>query len=149
MRKRIVTTSAVIAGLLLVGGGTAIAVTNSHNAVPVSEKSDKVISAPVADHAVAEAKSSSAPTVAPVPAAEAPAESAPVTAVEGSNAGEYSAPVNNGTPGVSNPHSFDFGTPGQVNPFVDYNPETAGNPIGGFTDNGGTVTWSENGDIVQ
>lgn len=85
MRKRIVITTATVAGLLLIGGGTAIALTNT-TVAPVSEKSDKVISVPVAEHAVKEAKSSSA-----TPSPSTSEKAAAAQAVEAAKAAEAQA----------------------------------------------------------
>ena len=132
MRKRIVTTSAVIAGLLLVGGGTAIAVTNSNNTVPVSEKSDKVVSVPVVEHANTEAKSSSAspsPSASASEKAAAEAKAAEVTAgatVANTNSGgAEAAPV---VDAAQNGGEY-YGTPVEFNPNAPrYDLQHGGNP---------------------
>ena len=106
MRKRIVTTSAVIAGLLLVGSGTAIAIINADNkTAQASEKSDKVVSVPAVEHANTEAKSSSAspsPSASASEKAAAEAKAAEVaagaTVANTTSGGAASAPVVDAAP---------------------------------------------------
>lgn len=130
MRKRIVTTSAVIAGLLLVGGGTALAVTNSDITAPsVSEKSDKTVSVPVVEHATDEAKASSA-TPSPSASEKAAAEAKAVETVTNATSGSSSAPAPAAPVADAAQNGGEYyGTPVEFNPNAPrYDLQHGGNP---------------------